>query len=227
MAELLQALVIATGGMFALGSLMIVLMLLGAPKGPRTSVAYVFGYAGTYAVIGCASLWLGQAFVTSDGGEPSPAGPSVFVVLGLLLMVFAFRRWRNPPPADAPPPKLFAKLDGMTPIKALLFGVMVAAINVKNLAIYLSAISVIAAVPWTPIEAVLAVLLIVSVFCSALVSPLLIFFVFPKHAQQWLAKLKTTLETRSDRITAVVLPLFGVLFLLKGAWGLYPLIRAL
>lgn len=221
MFELLEALAIATGGMTSLGSLMIILVLLNTPKGPRTSWAYFLGYAGSYAVIGCASLWLGRAVVTSRVSEPSPIGPSMFVALGLLLFVVAIRRWRHPPPADAPPPQFLTKLDGMTPIKALLFGMMVAALNVKNLAIFLSAISVIATVAWTPVEGALAVLLIVAVFCGALPVPLLIYLVFPKRAAQWLASMKTTLETRSDRITAIVLPVVGALLLLKGAWGLY------
>ncbi|PRP91054.1 Glycerophosphoryl diester phosphodiesterase [Enhygromyxa salina] len=219
---LLQALVIAMGGLSALGSLLIVLLLLNSKAGVRASLAYVLGYSGSYLTMGLTTVWLGRSLVELDEASgPSPLASALFVAMGLLLWFLAAKKWLTPPDPDAPPPKLMEAVDTLTPVKAFGFGVVVTLLNVKNLAIYFSAISVIAATPMTPAEAGLCVVLTVVVFCAGLLCPLLIYALVPKRADAWLEKMRNWIEANTDKVARVILPLFATLFLIKGGRGLW------
>ena len=66
------------------------------------------------------------------------------LVLGAMLLALAARTWRAPPAEDASPPKLLASVDAARPLRLFGVGVLVGGVNVKNLALYLSAVHVVA-----------------------------------------------------------------------------------
>ncbi|MCA9682144.1 MAG: GAP family protein [Myxococcales bacterium] len=228
---LLQALAIATGGLSSLGAVLIVLLLLDGKRGAAPGYAFGLAYAGSYLVIGLGSLWLGRSMVAveADAG-PSPLRSVAFSLLGLVMLVAALRQRRTKAGEEsgdegegqpAGISTLLAKIDGQGPMRALAFGALVPWLNVKNLAIYLPAIAVLAAASLPPVEGALAVGLTTLVFCGGPLGVLLVYGIFRRRAADWLGRLRLWIENNGQRIVRVVLPLIGSLLLIQGCRGLW------
>lgn len=217
-----QALVLALGGLFSIGSILIVILFLSSRRGLLKALAYIFGYSGGYALIGVLVIAVGHQFCMGDGsaGGRSWISGFIFILLGAILLFFAQRRLRNPSPANAAPPKWLASIDTMSPRKALGFGAMVVALNFKNMAIYLSAIAVILTSRLSLLESLASVFAIVSVFCAAVYLPILLYVVFASRASGWLQSMRLWLEQNNRTFSIALMLIFGIIFLSKGVFSL-------
>jgi len=217
---LIQSLILAAGGILSVGSITIVILLLLSDRGWRNGLAYVLGYVSAYALIGVAVVWVGYTAVSNNSGEPGNGSSILFVAMGLLLLWLTQRNWRKPPSTTPESPRLFTMIDNIPPPKAFAFGALVTVINFKNLAIFLSAVSVPLLSNLSLPVKIMIVLLDALVFCTAVIIPVLIYLVFPKQANERLNWIKQTLE-RHGRAIGIVAPLlFGILFLIRGITGL-------
>ncbi|HSG45631.1 MAG TPA: GAP family protein [Anaerolineales bacterium] len=219
---LIQSLILASGGIVSVGSITLVILLLISDKGWRNGLGYMLGYTLAYSLIGVAVVTLGFNATTNNFDEPSLFGPILFIVLGGLLLWITTRNWRKPAadPADNTPPRLFTFVDKTTPLKAFAFGMMVSVVNFKNLAIFLSAVSVVHLSNMDLSFKIINVLLVALVFCLSVIVPVLIYVLFPKRSGEALNWIKQTLETNSRSI-GIWLPLvFGLIFLIRGIEGL-------
>ena len=217
---LIQSLVLASAGLLSVGSITIVILLLMSDQGLRKGVAYMLGYMGAYMLIGVAATLIGAKLAEARSGESGDFLPLLFVVLGLLLLWLTLRNWRKPPSENKGNPRLFSIIDKITPIKAFLFGAVVTVINFKNLALYVTAVSV-SLVSDLPLPSkIITVLLVTLVFCTSVIVPVLVTILFPKQADKFLNWVKHTLETHSRAIGIIAPLLFGLIFLIRGITGL-------
>ncbi|MCJ7824427.1 MAG: GAP family protein [Anaerolineales bacterium] len=108
----------------------------------------------------------------------------------------------------------------MTPSKAFGFGAMVSVINFKNLALFLTALSVVIISDLVITEKIMITLLVALVFCLSVIIPVIIYLSFPKRAKELLNSIKQAL-TRHSRPIGIWAPfIFGLLFLTKGLFEL-------
>lgn len=220
LAVLIQSLVLASGGILSVGSIIIVILLLISNQGWRNGLAYMSGYVGAYTLIGVSAVLLG-ANVAGNGSSGGGMTSSVLLIIfGTLLLWVTQRNWRKPAAESTGNPRLFAILDGISPPKALAFGAAVTVINFKNLAIFLSAVSVLLLSDLPLASQIGIVLLVVLVFCSSVMVPVLIYVSFPEQANERLNWIKQTLETYSRPIGIWVPLLFSLIFLIRGITGL-------
>ena len=212
---LLQSIVLAAGGILSVGSITIVILLLLSDRGWHNGLAYVLGYVSAYTLIGLSLIWIGGVAGTSSG-ESGSFSAFLLVALGLLLLWLALRNWRKPPSTHHETPRIFTLLDKITPGRAFGFGALVTVINFKNLAIFLSAVSVPLLSNLALPAKLIIVLLDVFVFCTAVIIPVLIYVLFPQQANERLNWIKQTLEQYSRPIGIGVPLLFGIIFLIRG-----------
>jgi len=213
---LMQALIFAASGLLSVGSITLVILLLISERGWRNGLGYALGYTGGYTVIGMGAVLLGYRASGGGPAKPSLVFPIVMTALGALLLWLAARNWRKPPSNDNKPPRFFAIVDTITPPKAFGFGALVTVINFKNLALYLSAISVpiLSDLP-LPQKLTIAVL-VALVFCLSVIIPVLVYLSAPRRAAETLGAFKTMLE-RHSRPIGIWLPLiFGAILFAKG-----------
>lgn len=212
-----QSLLLASGGILSAGSITIVLLLLISGQGWRNGLAYTLGYTGAYTLIGLTVVLVGVRMAA--GGSQEEMGPWLpvgLVALGTLLLAISLRNLRAPAGGPQEPPRLFRVVDNLTPTRAFGFGALVTVLNFKNLAIFLSAVAVPLVSDLTLPAKIVVVLLVVLVFCSAVIVPVLIYVVRPDRAQRRLTWLRETLESYRRPI-GIWLPLiFGLLFLSRG-----------
>lgn len=217
---LLQAIVLASGGIVSVGSITIVILFLLSERGRRVGVGYAAGYMLSYSLIGVVVVLLGYRANQQGGGEPGLFLPILFMCLGTLLLYLGMRNWRKGPMETHKPPRIFEFIDNFTALKAFGFGLAISIINFKNLAFFLSGISVILVSALLLSEKIIVTLLVVLAFCSAVLAPVLISFLFPHQAEEKLGWIKTTIDRYRYQI-GIWLPLvFGVLFVVRGLRGL-------
>lgn len=213
---LIQSLLLASGGIFSVGSIMLVILLLISDRGWRNGLAYMTGYVAAYTLIGIAAVFVGYRSEGNGGQGTGLAVSALLIVLGSVLVWLSARNWRKPILENEESPRIFALVDGITPPRALAFGGLVSVVNVKNLAIFLSAISVVL-VSGLPLPTkYLLVLPVVLVFCLAVIIPVLIYLSFPARAGERLGRLKDALESNSRSIGIWAPLIFGLIFLARG-----------
>ena len=216
---LIEALAIASGGLMSVGSILVVLLLLGSKGGLRKASAYFAGYAGGYILIGWTAVFVGERLMAASASAPRLGWvvPAVSIGLGALFIAVGLNKlWRGE--QSSTPPKFFAALDGMSTPRVFGLGAMITVINPKNLAIYLSAVSVVVSSNLLRTHKVVAIVGVALFFCLAVLCPLLLFAVMSERAVPWLASLRRKLEDNSRRVAITMLLVFGSIFAARGLW---------
>ncbi|MBI9044979.1 MAG: GAP family protein [Anaerolineaceae bacterium] len=213
---LIQALVLASAGLLSVGSITLVILLLISDRGWRNGLGYALGYTSAYTLIGISVVVLGYRSSGNKTGEQSLLLPILLMVLGSLLLWLALRNWRKPVSEEKEEPRFFSIVDKITPPKAFGFGAMVSVINFKNLALFLTALSVVILSDLPISEKIIITLLVVLVFCLSVIIPVSIYILFPKRAKGLLFSIKQFLNQHSRKIGIWAPIIFGFILLLKG-----------
>jgi threonine/homoserine/homoserine lactone efflux protein len=216
LAVLLQSLLLASSGLLSVGSITLVILLLISDRGWRNGLGYALGYTSAYTIIGVSVVVLGYSRADNYAGEPSLFLPILLMILGSLLLFIGLRNWRKPVSNKTEEPRFFSIVDKITPIKAFGFGALVSVINFKNLALFLTALSVVVLSDLLIAEKIIITLLVVLVFCLSVIIPIVIYFAFPKRAKELLNGIRQFLSRHSRSIGICAPLIFGLLFLIKG-----------
>jgi len=212
------------GALVPVQIIIVILLLTGEKRGPLKAIAFVLGMTLARLTQGI----LFQLIITGGSGDPADASgnlsaikSTLLLVLGLLLLTTAYKKWAKEPDPDAPPPKWLTMLDGLTPLRALLFGAGFILIAVKLWVFTLGALSVIDGAQLGIRETFLVFLGYILLAQSLLIIPILIRLILPNRAKVWLKSFGGWLEIHNDRIVMVVSLVFGLLFLYQGITGLF------
>ena len=217
---LIQALLLAFSGLLSVGSITLVILLLISDRGWHNGLGYALGYTSAYTVIGISVVVLGYRTTENNAGEPSLFLPILLMILGTLLLLLALRNWRKPVSEDKGEPRFFSIIDKITPIKAFGLGALVSVVNFKNLALYLTALSVVLLSDLVIIERLFITILVALVFCLSVIIPVLIYIAFPKRAKELLNGLRLFLNRNSHSIGIWAPFVFGLLLFIKGVTDL-------
>lgn len=198
--------------------IVVTLLLTSERRGPLKAIAFVLGMT-------LARLAQGVLFgfvLTGGSGDPADADNSGVVkataltILGILLLVTAYKKWAKEPDPDAPPPKWLAMLEGVTPLRALLLGAGFVLIAPKLWVFILGAISTIGEAQLGRPASTWAFLLFILLAQSLLLIPILIRLLMPQRAKSLLASLADWMKRYNDPIVIGISLIFGALFLYQG-----------
>ncbi len=213
---LIQAIVLASAGLVSVGSITLVILLLLSDRGWHNGLGYALGYTSAYTAIGLSAVLLGYRATGNNAGKPGLFLPILLMVLGTLLLWLSLRNWRKPGSESQDEPRFFSIVNKITPPKAFGFGALVSVVNFKNLALFLTALSVVILSDLPITEKIVITLLVVLVFCLSVIVPIIIYIAFPKRAKDLLSSIKHSLNRHSRAIGIWAPLIFGILFLLKG-----------
>lgn len=217
---LIQALILAFSGLLSPGSITLVILLLISDRSWHNGLGYALGYTSAYTLIGISVVVLGYRTTENNAGEPSLFLPVLLIVLGSLLLLLALRNWRKPISEDKEEPRFFSIVDKITPMKAFGLGALVSVVNFKNLALYLTALSVVILSDLVISERLFITVLVALVFCLSVIIPVLIYIAFPKRARDLLNGLRLFLN-RNSRPIGIWAPFaFGLHLFIKGVTDL-------
>ncbi len=220
---LFQSLAVAALGIISPGSITAVTLLLMSDRGWRNGVSFLMGYIVMYATIGTGVLVLGVNSIEGNDSPQSVTTSIVLMALGLLLLLVGARNWRNKPgenPENGRSSRFIKLLDSATPIKSFAFAATVAVINLKNLTIFLSAVSVLLLSNLLLTTKLTMLIPLILVFCTSVIIPVVIYFAFPDQANQYLTHIKNTIDRYSRPLGIALSIILGVLLFYRGISGL-------
>lgn len=191
-----------------------VILMLGTPRARTDGPAFALGW-----VLGLLVVSIAVVAVTGAAGEASQVGSSTSdsiswmkVGLGVVLLVMAKRQWQKRPAPGTEPelPRWMAKIDQLPPGEALGAGVLLSALNPKNLILTLAAAASIAQVPGiTTGEEAVAIAVFVAIASVTTVGAVVLYFVGGTRATKVLADVKAYMSVHNAAIMMVILLLIG------------------
>lgn len=193
-----------------------VILMLSTPKaktnGPAFAVAWMLGLAAVSSVV---------VFVVGAVSTSSSTDDSILwgkVLLGVLLLVLAMRRWKGRPKPGEPVelPAWMSTVDGFSPPKAFGLGIVLSALNPKNLVLTLAAATSIAQANIGDGQEAMAIAVFVVLASLTVAGAVVFFLVAPKAAARPLESLKDFMSTNNSVIMMVILLIFGAKLLGEG-----------
>lgn len=193
----------------------VILMLLSANAG-SASVGFGIGWVvGIVAATGIFILLAGTVGASDDDGSSSVSW--IKVILGALLVVLAAKQWRER--GDTSTPKWMEAIDQLTLPKAAGLGVVLAAVNPKNLLLCVSAGVTIGVGGLAGGGEVVALVVFTVLAASTVVVPVVGYALAADRLREPLASLKNWLQAQNHQVMAIVLLVMGAVVIGKGLGG--------
>jgi threonine/homoserine/homoserine lactone efflux protein len=189
-----------------------VVLMLVTKQGRVNGPAFVAGWWIGLAIVGAIVLAAaGGASASTDSG-PATWVDVLFLILGLLLILVAARQWRGRPHGDQEPPtpKWMGALDAFTPVKAGGAGVVLSALNPKNLLLTVAGAAAIAQTGISTGQQVGAYIVFVVIASIGVAAPVVIYFAMGERSRHLLDQLKAWLAHNNNVIMAVLMVIIGV-----------------
>ena len=185
-----------------------VILMLFSNHAARNSVSFAVGWLVGLTAAGFIVLSLG--IETSDG-EPSDTSGWIKVVLGLLLFALGVRNWRSRPRDGEEPetPGWMAAIDEFSAIKSLGLGVLLSAVNPKNLALTISAAVTISNSGLSNGDQAVVMIVFVLIASVTIILPVAIYLVMGEKADAGLTSMKEWLNTNNATVMSVLFVVFG------------------
>jgi threonine/homoserine/homoserine lactone efflux protein len=195
----------------------VILMLFS--KNPRgTSLGFLIGWFLGVAVVATVVVFVANPAQQATGGDDSPLAAVFRILLGLVLLVLAYRDWKKrPQPGEqVEMPKWMKGIDSLTPGKALGTGVLLAGVNPKNLALTVAAGVAIAAAGLSTAQTIGALLVYIILACITVAAPVLLALALGEKATPTLNSWKAWLTHNNATVMMVLCLIFGIVLLSKG-----------
>lgn len=199
---------------------MIIILLLNSPRQGLTKAISL--YAGMAAIRIIQGLLFGLILSSGPGesDEKSLVVSTLLFVLGILLLINAYKLWRNDTDPDDPTPKWMVMLDTISPLRVFLLGVGFVLISGKFWVFTLSAIGVIEEAQLGQPASTITFLLFILLAQSLLLLIILVRVFIPGRSKGIMENISIWLTRYNRPIVLAVSLIFGVLFLVQGVNGL-------
>ncbi|MBK8989211.1 MAG: GAP family protein [Chloroflexi bacterium] len=199
----------------------IVLLLLQSKGGLNKSLAFVFGGIAMRLAQGVLfGLVLGAAMSANGEDGQQLIASTLLLVVGVLLLVTAFKKWRKEEDPDAPPPQWMTGITNLSALKAVGAGALFVTIAVKQWVFTLSAISIISEAVLSRSTGIGLYLFYILTTQLLVLPPILFYAIAPGRAAKPLQAAQSWLEHNNRVIVMTVSFIFGLWFSYKGITGL-------
>jgi len=215
-----QVLPFAVGVAISPVPIIAVILMLVTAHARVNGPAFIVGWIVGLSIIGVIVIGIAGA-----GGDSS--GPPTWLlwlqaVLGVLLLLVAARQFRSRPQDGdvAPTPKWMGAIDSFTPGKALGAGVLLSALNQKNLLLAVGAAATIEQTGASTSDEAIAYLVFALIASIGVATPVVLFFVLGDRAPALLDRMKTWMAQNNAVIMAVLCLVIGVKLIGQALSGL-------
>jgi hypothetical protein len=200
-----------------------VILILTTPQARTNGPAFLGGWLLALAVVGGVTLIVTDAAASADTTGPRTIVAVLKIVLGVVLLVLAWRGFRSRPGPgeDVPLPKWMAALDRFTPARSLSMGALFGGFKPKNLILAAAAAAGIAEAGLGGAQQVMVLLLLILVASIAIIAPVAVYFLLGgERAARVLGGWKAWLQANNSAVMIVLFVVFGVVLLGNGMSGL-------
>jgi threonine/homoserine/homoserine lactone efflux protein len=198
----------------------IILMLLSKRSGAN-SASFLLGWVvGVVLVLSVVVTVAGTATLESSSG-PSATVSWIKIGLGVLLLIVGLRDWRKRPKKGEEPtlPKWLTTIESITPTKSGGLGLLLSAVNPKNLLLLVGAGVVIAQEATTTGDKVVAMIVFIVIAISTVALPVILNLTMGDKARAILDALNDWLKANNATVMAVLILVIGFVLVGKGIAG--------
>jgi hypothetical protein len=198
----------------------IILMLLSKRAGVNGTSFLIGWLVGIAAVLSVVVAISGTATLGTSS-NPATGVSWVKVGLGILLLWVGLRDWRNRPKAGETPtlPKWLTSIESITPPKAGGLGVLLSAVNPKNLILLVGGGLAIAQGATTTGDKAVAMIVFIVIAVSTVALPVILNVTMGQRATSILNALNSWLKTNNATVMAVLMLVIGFVLIGKGIGG--------
>jgi threonine/homoserine/homoserine lactone efflux protein len=198
----------------------VILMLL-APRARAASVAFLLGWVVGVTVVVVVVTLVVDPVDSSEPDDPSTFSSVIKLVLGALFLLLALRSWRSRPRAGQAPemPSWMSAITDFNATKALGLGLLLSAVNPKNLAMCIAAGAAIGGAAEDTSEAVVAIVVFVVIASASIAVPVIGYLVAQERMRQPLDELRQWLTVHNGAVMTVLLLVLGVAIIGQGIAG--------
>jgi threonine/homoserine/homoserine lactone efflux protein len=199
-----------------------VVLMLATPRARSNGPAFLLGWIVGLALVGTIVLLVSSGANASDDGEPATWVSVLKLVLAALLLLAALRQWRGRPRGDTQPelPAWMRTIDGFRAPKAAGMGVLLSAINPKNLLLTVAAGAAIAQTGAGAGTQAVALAVFVLIGTLGVAIPVVVFFAMGSRSEDLLDGMRSWMAAHNAAIMAVLLLVIGAKLLGDGLSGL-------
>jgi threonine/homoserine/homoserine lactone efflux protein len=183
-----------------------VVLMLGTPRARSNGLAFIAGWIVGLAGAGTIVLLVSSGVGASSAGQPAEWVNIMKLVLGVLLLVIAVRQWRERPQGegDQALPSWMQAIDRFSAWKAAGFGVLLSAVNPKNLLLVVGAGAAIAQTGIAGGEQAVALTVFVLVGTIGTGAPVVLYFALGERSKSMLDDLKRWMAANNNVILAAI-----------------------
>ncbi|RZU11242.1 Sap-like sulfolipid-1-addressing protein [Kribbella rubisoli] len=194
-----------------------ILMLL-SPNAKTTGVGFLGGWIAGIVVAIVSFTLLSAALPEDDSDASRPIQGTIRLALGILLILLAAKQWRGRPHGQAAPelPKWMSAIDTLTPVKGIGLGLLLSALNPKNLIMAAGAGIAIGAGGIDTTQTVVVIAVYTAIAAATVALPVIADLAAADRMAQPLETLREWLVRENTVVMAVLLLVIGVVMIGKG-----------
>src|SRR3954452_18190418 len=199
----------------------VILMLL-SPRAGSASLTLLAGWiVGITVVVTVVALAVDPAD-DSQADNPSTLATVLKLLLGAAVVLLGVRQWqKRAKDGETPaPPAWMGAIDQVTPLKAFGLGVLLSAVNPKNLTLDLAGGVIIASGGLSSGETAVAIAVFVVIGSSSMAIPVVGYLVARERMQAPLGHLRDWLNAKNATVMSSLLLVIGVVIFGNGLAGL-------
>lgn len=199
-----------------------VTLMLATPRAGPNGLAFLAGWVLGLTTIGAIVLLISSGAEASDQGAPADWVSVFKVALGVLVLAEALKQWRGRPQPgqEAQLPAWMEKTDSFTSPKAAGFGILLSALNPKNLLLVAAAGAAIAQTGVSTGEQAVALSVFVIVGTLGTGLPVALYFALGERSRPILDEIRGWMAQNNTTIMTVLFLIIGAKLLGDGISGL-------
>jgi len=199
-----------------------IILILTTPRARTNGLAFLGGWLLGLTAVAAIVLVVTDATDVATSSGSSKVVSAIKLVLGLLLLLLAWRRFRKRPGPgeEAPLPKWMTAVDGFTPGRSFAVAALLAGPKPKNLILNAAAAAEIAQSGLTSFEQIVALLAVVLIGSLGIIAPVGVYFAMGDRSASVLGEWKVWLAANNATVMFVLFLVFGFSLIGKGIAGL-------
>ncbi|HVO53680.1 MAG TPA: GAP family protein [Solirubrobacterales bacterium] len=199
-----------------------VVVMLTTPRARRNGPAFVLGWIVGMTIAGTLALLLAGGIGLGASGSGSDRGAAIKLALGVLLLAIAVKQWRRRPHGgeEATMPRWLQSVDHFDAARAAGLGVVLSALNPKNLLLVLGAAAAISGTEAASGDQAVALAIFILIGTIGPAIPVAIFFTMGERSKHQLEELRAWMAHSSAAIMAVICLLIAAKLIGDGISGL-------
>src|SRR5829696_1465177 len=217
-----HSLPLAVGVALSPVSIIAVVVLLTSSRARSLGPVFVLGWLLGLVVVGAVVLVVVGPSAAGSSGQRTTWVSWVMIVLGVLLVVEAGRRWRGRSGAgeEVALPAWLGALDRLKPAVALGGGVVLGGVRPRSLLLVVGGAAAIAQTGITGGQQAIAYAVFAVIATIGVGTPVVIYFTMGKRSAALLGRLKSWMRRNNAVMLSVVLLVIGVTLIGDGIGGL-------